>query len=234
MTLKSLLLTLKGSSKSGNFGHGGRPGKRGGSSPKISSSDFYVGGNTTSKVIDETTNRVSSRWNVDEFDLKELAKEEGISIENLSNDQAKHRLTYHYLRTWAGSSGDPGSTYAISSVADSLGLKYNLNDRNKDIREYIKNKPALDRALSSFGKAIYDDTQDWLKEKGVSSLKLYRAGDSGKDKPFTSWALNYGGVRSEGGRKVITERIPSKFIFSIPNTGFGTAFESEVVVLPRL
>lgn len=33
MTLQKLFLTLKGSSTSGNYGHSGRPGKRGGSVP---------------------------------------------------------------------------------------------------------------------------------------------------------------------------------------------------------
>ena len=34
MSLKKLLVVLKGSSRSGNYGHAGRPGKRGGSAPK--------------------------------------------------------------------------------------------------------------------------------------------------------------------------------------------------------
>lgn len=43
MSIKLIVIANKGSSKSGNFGHSGRPGKLGGSMPKRSQTGVYAG-----------------------------------------------------------------------------------------------------------------------------------------------------------------------------------------------
>lgn len=231
--LNDLFSRLKGGAGSGNRGHAGRIGKRGGSGPgnlsarnKIEQKDlFHEGG------IERTARNLAAKWDVSEEDLKVLADEE--KIVSGSDFTLKEAIVYDYLKTWVGSSGGMGEMYAISTVADKLGLKYNLSDGQRRVAEYIKTRPPIDRALTSLGEVMYNSTQDWLKEKGVKELKLLRAESSTKNPPATSWSLNWGGIRLMPGRNVVSEVIPAKNILSVPTTGFGNASESEVVVLPR-
>lgn len=232
-SLAQLFSILKGGYGSGNKGHSGRPGKRGGSGPgnlsaknKINQRDFFHEGG-----VEATSKNLAAKWSVSEEDLKALADEEKIVAG--SDFTLKEAVVYDYLKTWIGSSGGMGEVYAISTVADKLGLKYTLSDSQKEVAEYIRARPPIDRALTSLGKAMYNSTQDWLKEKGVKELKLLRAESSTRNPPATSWSLTWGGIRLMPGRNVVSEIIPAKNILSVPTTGFGNASESEVVVLPR-
>ena len=183
---------------------------------------------TTEAVREGTAKRLAALWDVSLEDLTELSREDGFKFEStISLSEMKEGVAFHYLRKWSGSSGGPIAEHAARAVLNDLGIKSSSVDTTK----YIEDRPALDRAISSFGRAMYQNTQGWLANRGVISVNLLRAGGPGQDRLFTSWSTHLGGVRHESGRTVIKERIPAKYIWSVPSTGFGTLAESEVVVL---
>jgi hypothetical protein len=231
----------KGGPGSGNFGHEGRPGEVGGSGPggetgaSLNQDSFKTKDETTTELVREgAAVRLASSWQVQRSDLDVLVKEEKFTFEtNTTTDDMKRAVVERYLRTWAGSSGGPVPAYMASVVASDLGLQ-NASDWNKDSQQYIKDRPELDRAISSLGRAMYANTQVWLSERGVTSVALLRSGSGDKNRLFTSWSTSWSGVRHESGRPVVRETVPAKYILSVPSTGFGTLAESEVVVLTRI
>ena len=241
---------------SGHYGHKGTKGRRGGSAPgtsaigvarraekikvvksggrsQLTQKDFKTDKeDTTLLLVEGASRRLASKWEVDRADLDALAKEEGRKL-LLDDTEAKYEMAYAYIRKWLGSSGGPVPTAMAVHINDKLGSRYKLTKRDQNTTRFIKEHPAQYRAVTSLADAMYSETQGWLKEKGVSNIRLSRSGAPAKDKPFSSWSLGWGGVRHEPGRNVITEVVLSKYILSVPPTGFGTLAESEVVVLAR-
>jgi hypothetical protein len=184
--------------------------------------------NTTIRVREGAAKRLAARWEVSDEDLAELSKEEGAKW------TTKEQAVYGILRSWAGSSGGPISTAAAVAVAEHLGEEYTFYGENqRGVQAYIKARPALDRATSSLGMAMYRLTQEWLIERGVKEVKLLRTGGHANTQPAASWTTNWGGLRYDPNRETVAEIVPAKYILSVPPTGFGTLTESEVVVLPR-
>jgi len=246
---KSLVLTPeggwveKGGPGSGHHRHRGVKGKRGGSVPskggvslepfQLSQESFKTDTErTTSEVREGASKRLAKRWDIDQAALDVFMKEEGLEFYgNVS--EVKEQVAYDLLHRWAGSAGGPVPTAMAAHISDKLGMSYNLTPRLADTTQYIKDRPALNRAVTSLADAMYLGTQGWLGERGIASVELLRSGAQGKDRPHTSWSTDWGGVRHQPGRKVVTEAIPARYILSVPSTGFGTLSESEVVVLAR-
>jgi hypothetical protein len=205
----------------------------------LSQSDFRsYSGATTESTADEAAKAVAGNWNVSDADLHALAAEEGISesTNQLSGSALKESMAQYYISRWQGSSGGPVAVAAAAHVADEHGLSYQLSDREAVSQEFIKNNPALDRATSSFGDAMYRTTQGWLAQRGITQVNVMRQSRFGaaldETRPFTSWSTGWGGVRHEAGGTFREATIPASRILSVPPTGFGTLAESEVVVLP--
>jgi len=222
---------------SGHHGHSGRPGSVGGSAPsggyQLSQEDFKTDKEDTNLLLVEgASRRIADKWGVSRADLNALAEEEGWDLP-IDDTEAKYEMAYAYIRKWHGSSGGAVPTAMAAHISDKLGSNYKLIERDQSSTQFIKDHPAQHRAMTSLAETMYSETQDWLKGKGVSNLRLLRSGTPAKDKPFSSWSLSWGGVRHESGRSVITEVVPAKYILSVPPTGFGTLSESEVVVLAR-
>ena len=227
---------LKGGEGSGFHGHAGRPGKRGGSADtSIDPALFVVGeADTTLSIIEAVSDRLAEQWQAQPSVLRAMMTELRYDIGEFDPQKAKKALIYHTLRTWTGSSGGDEATAIIAGLADRLGLTYELPKRSRSILAYMETHyPGMREAFADLGEIIYRDTQDWLARQGKTHVTLYRAGDLGEDRLFTSWSTTIGGVRHETGRSVIDAVVPASAIFSLPVTGFGTRTEAEAVVLPR-
>jgi len=184
---------------------------------------------TTERVRDLAARNLAESWQVSPEDLAELAKEDRATY------STKEDAAWEFLRSWASSSGGPIPTAAATAVCDSLGLPYKFHsDGQAKINDYIRKRPALNRATTSFGKAMYDVTQKWLAERGITEVELVRGGANPDEtgQPASSWSTSMAGVRGAD-RGLYREKIPAWRILSVPSTGFGTLHESEVVVLPK-
>lgn len=111
-------------------------------------------------------------------------------------------------------------------------------------------------ALRAIARAQYVRTQQWLKEKGIKELWLFRGqgweqGKVPKDlksvkwngkvtkkrvgiQPLSSWTTDWDtakGFAANDYMAIAAAKVPAKRIFSMPRTGLGCAHESEFVVL---
>jgi hypothetical protein len=106
----------------------------------------------------------------------------------------------------------------------------------------------------AFLRAQYDETQQQLKDAGITELHLFRGKDAQTDResavarghgtgeettalrPMSSWTTDLGTAQSfSGGGSlepvVLTATVPADRVLSTPSSGFGCFNENEVVVL---
>lgn len=239
----------KGGPGSGHFGHSGRPGKVGGSatgkiigSPQnaISQEDFKRdNAQTTESLMEVVGADLAHDWSVEPDVLFRMAQEtySRDTIFDVSNiEQAREQYVTSLLHQWGGSSGSPETIAMVDGVAKKLGLSYDpYNEVNhNNLFAYLdKSMPGSRQAYAELGVIMYNNTQQWFAERGIKELTLIRSGESNANRLYSSWTLDWGGVRHDSGRNVIREVIPIEYILSTPATGFGTLAESEIVVLPR-
>jgi hypothetical protein len=191
---------------------------------------------TTEKLMEVAAARVAPRWSVSEPDLRTLLNEEGVGkdFENYKGDELKRAAAASFIRQWASSSGHPVAVAAVSSVANSMGLDYKLLKHHEGTNAWINSRPELKRATDSLGKAIYDSTQNWLSQRGITELEVHRVGGLSENRLFSSWSTTFGGARAEGGGgERVKASVPVKYVFSVAGAGFGTLHETEAVLLPR-
>jgi hypothetical protein len=191
---------------------------------------------TTEKLMEVAAARVAPRWSVSEPDLRTLLNEEGVGkdFENYKGDELKRAAAEYFIRQWASSSGHPVAVAAVSSVANSMGLDYKLLKHHEGTNAWINSRPELKRATDSLGKAIYDSTQNWLSQRGITELEVHRVGGLSENRLFSSWSTTFGGARAEGGGgERVKASVPVKYVFSVAGAGFGTLHETEAVLLPR-
>jgi hypothetical protein len=214
-------LKVHGGAGSGNFGHVGRPGQRGGSAKGVSEDPFplqslirsTIPNASTGSVVDYASAALATSWNPDASALQKLLKEEGIN-------GGKEEFVWHLLKKWQSSSGGDVVIAMVGGLTTVPAAWQNAWFDKTKTREI----------LESLGRAMYDSTQKWFQEQGVTHVRLYRKGST-LMRPFTSWSTSLSGVRHEGGGEYHNEVVPVSRIWSIPSTGFGTLAESEVVVL---
>lgn len=122
------------------------------------------------------------------------------------------------------------------------------------VDKYVKDDGAV---YSSFLKAQYESTQEFLKDKGIDSITMFRgmkelpdevmaeakasANQDMSFRPLTSFsmneatAFNFAGNHYEGitleNAVVLRSEIPAERILSIPLTGLGCLREEEAVIL---
>lgn len=187
---------------------------------------------TGSSLRGKVAERLAKKWEVSDEDLLELIKEDRWnSIPDKRGKELRKAFLENQLTHWSGSSGDPISLAAITYISDKLGLTYKLTDRDAAIIKFIRERSALNRVTTSLGELLYSDTQEFLKNKGVTKVRLFRKG-AVKNRPFTSWSLYRSDVRRETYGELLERKIEAKYIFSTPRTGYGTLEETEVVILP--
>lgn len=212
----------------------------------------------------EVEHRLRERL-ADKPNFQALVKRLGLAKEGFGSLEAK------LVSAWAGSSGD---THDIS-VALQMAAKdaFAIPDKHieKKALKSLKNHEDLDAltssgihslnpnmtklkpheaataraALQEFVQAQYHETQELLKDKGLTHVYLARGmhvkadhenNKQGTSKlklqPASSFSVDYSTAKSFGhGGTVFVSRVPREQILSTYLTGFGCMGEHEVVVL---
>lgn len=193
-------------------------------------------GVTTDRMMAQAGDLVASKMtDVTREDILEVAKEEKWpeSSQDKTLDELKGIFARGTIREWAAMSGEPVHVAAIAAVAGKLGLSYDSLDKHSAATtKYIREHVGMQKAVESLGNAIYDTTQQWFKDRGITEVTLVRGGGYSPHRLYQSWSFNWSGIR-HGNNGVAVETFPVKRIFSIPPTGFGVKMESEAVVLPE-
>lgn len=235
---KAIRLLEKCGGPGGTMGPCPSDGSGRGKVSKVSQEDFKDGGDSTEQMREIAASRVALNWKVDKDDLIALLKADGWKDDQIEKAEKSERglkeaVAFSFIREWAGSSGGPVSAVAAIRVCEKLGIEHELFDRQKSYSKYFEDRPELNRAATSLGMAVYENTQEWLKKRGIEKVELLRAGGVSEERPFSSWSTDWGGVRHDPNRETVRSVIDSKYIWSTPATGFGTLSESEMVVLAR-
>lgn len=205
----------------------------------VSQSEFKSGaGEDTSALRDHVSKTMAGSWDVPVEDLKALMLEDGYSkefVESSTPEQLKDGFVNAELRKWAGSAGGTIPTIASAFLCEKMGLPYEFHkgSHSEKSLDYIRERPALKRAVESFGSKMYEDTQKWFADRGIKSVVLVRSGEPNEKIVASSWATNWGGIRHGANKRIVEAVVPVKYILSTPATGYGTLAESEMVVLPR-
>lgn len=176
------------------------------------------------REIELTSSELATEWDVSPEEL------EAVTRESLGTPSTKEAFIYSILRRWTGSSGSAESVIMMDAVARRLGLSYDAYDRN--VLNWAKDNPLVGKPLERLGNLMYDRTQNYFRERGITHLELGRKGSPAENRLMSSWSTEWSGIRHEGGGTHIRAWIPVKQIFSIPATGFGNRIEAEVVLLP--
>jgi hypothetical protein len=219
--------------------HGRKGG--GGEPAELSRSDFTGGPvMTTHALYDRVAGEIAEGWDASTTDLDAISREGGwpTSEQYDSVEAQREAFVNRELAGWGGSSGGPVATEAIASVADSLGLDYELFPSEQSSRDHFRDNPDQQRVAAGLGRRMYERTQAWFAERGIThvrAVRMTRGADFDAKRPFTSWSSDpasgiydpdtAGSVRRE-------EVIPVGQIFSTPATGYGTLIETELIVLP--
>jgi hypothetical protein len=235
------VVRLKGGEGSGHRGHKGIPGHRGGSLPdetsspsvtEISKSDMTAGvvngdnisGRDFAREVGKT---IAKNWNPSYKTLSILNAEEKTG--NLSKEQ----IAGMYLAQWTGSSGGPIANVMIDAAAKSHDIKLQHSIIDDNVNKWMNDNPTVKKDMQDLGNIIYENTQTWFKDKGISKVILYRKGTvKDSEKSVTSWSTEYGAfISTDESRISLEANIPVKYIFSLANTGFGNIEEREAVVM---
>lgn len=291
MSYALLLEVLKGGPTSGNWGHAGRPGKKGGSAPKSG-----MGAAMSLRTGRDWQVRQAAKRNdgmkVPEGDTydreQELLKQYGQGLpeptaweglteapgwDNSTRSTVKDEiatalsqstgLSYDAvnkaIHQWAETSND--TDYRSLSMQESAARVFGtqLSEWQKNKIENAKDPTKVayashafendyapynspQQATDKFLKAMYDHTQNYFKEKGISKVILRRgttgvlqntqAGDKVKlnSNALESWTAHKT-ITSVFGHDVLKAEIPVSRIVGTARTGFGCLNEYEFVVI---
>ncbi len=170
------------------------------------------------------------------------------------------------VRQWQVTSNDSNPfslriqdvTREAFGLNDALGWKVLSQGRdgtvNADETAPLPISPAQKKLLTAFVKAQYDQTQEYLKQKGIKKLTVYRGyfdnelvdrldimgvddpdggiTDTLQLRPLSSFSID-SRIAAGFGPVVIESTINAEDIFALPLTGSGCLGESEVIVLGR-
>jgi hypothetical protein len=205
----------------------------------LSNSDFRTDdAHTPQEVSAAAAARLAPAWDVTPTELEALSREDGAwdYLSTQPADQHREIMIRRVLNEWTGSSGGPLAVAVAKSVADAQSLDYTLAPIEEGPQKYIAERPAVAKATTALGEAMYAQTQAWFAERGMTEVHVYRAGrgdDWDDSRPFTSWSVSLGGTRTgDGPRSARDEIVPVERVLSVPPTGFGNVDEGEVVLLP--
>jgi len=169
----------------------------------------------------------------------------------------REEVASNLIHVWAETSnGDHPMSHALQDIAkDVLGVEDSAEwndgttgEAKKDFKDAVSEiKKQYGEALTALVKAQYRLTQEWLEERGIEKLVVYRGvkeprGVESKQglvqlRPLSSWSQNQrealkftGGTPNPTGGMLRTV-IDAKDVFSTPFTGFGCLEEDEIVVI---
>jgi len=149
------------------------------------------------------------------------------------------------------------STYAGQQVIQSLSRTFNipLNDHEKSVMQkatenhkhvtkkdiktdYKVNKfsfddrPITDDQMDILTKAVYQKTQQILKEHGIKELKVYRGGAEGN--VLGHYSLSKDLAEQFDKNNIVEKTIPVEQVWSIPMAGFGVPSQLEILTLKNV
>ena len=185
-----------------------------------------------------------------------------------SGPEAEKLAVRAMVSTWAGSSGDNHTeSVAMQRIAQELfGLDdaYMPGSRDDDHPLYRSEfDAAVEKSLArgtkgrrAFLQAMYDSTQEWLRDNDIEAIECYRGmraypstkpmeriypwtdADVDEDgfvhiaqQPMSSWAVANKRQAAGFGPYILSAIIPREKILATPATGYGCLGESEVVVI---
>ena len=154
-------------------------------------------------------------WNPSSETLALYNKEEKTSLD-------KTQVVQNLMMEWTGSSGGPVHRAMISGVTSDVTPS-----------SWFEKHPQALEDFRNLGRAMYNNTQEYLREKGIKEVVLYRKGRANDSElPVTSWSVSSNGfITTDSSRISRKETIPASHILSLANTGFGNIVEGEAVVL---
>jgi len=174
-----------------------------------------------------------------------------------SSDSDISKRTYEVIdslvHTWASTSADNHDTalamQQAAVAAFGLGNAETVHLNTTEKSEELFNK--YGGLFSKFHKAQYEHTQDWLKERNISEVTIYRGAGLENSKipgykggvgtvwlqPISSVSLNpttaggFAGHGSKGTPTVSIFKIPAEKILSTCVSGYGCLNEQELTIL---
>lgn len=157
------------------------------------------------------------------------------------------------VATWAGTSNDNNSrALSIQDIAqETFDLKDTSKWRFSSPRWETELKPKMDAfkaangdIIKSFLQSQYDNTQAYLKSKGITKVVLFRGIDSefsksefvgkypAKLRPLSSWSTHASvALNFAPDNNILKITVDAKNVFSTAMTGTGCLNEKEVVLL---
>lgn len=190
---------------------------------------------------------VAKAWDVTPEDFAALVRIAGDGpVHGATLEERKADFLEPKMRAWGRSGGGRVGIPAI--IATLGGDTSGLSAAEKEAFDAVQADPAAYRAAAGVGRAVYDGTQAWFAERGITSVRAFR-GTKGVERddarPWTSWSLSqtqtkperylgndYGSDAAKQYQNDLRIKdIPVEQVWSIPPAGFGTYDEEELVVL---
>lgn len=234
--------------KDGKFSSGGGGGS--GDASELSLDDFAEGttytrgaGSPEAQIVQQLRERaaakVADRWDVSPADLEATIRESGYwdNYKDIPFGEQKRAFIEERIKEFSSGPHHPIPTLMIHGAATAAGADFQLSDSQKAVVEFARSHPAIQRATSSLGRAMHEETQAWFAERGITAVKAKRAtmsseGDESNNLR-SSWSLQResGFFQASSEHTVVEADIPVARIFSIPPTGLGSYEEAELVVM---
>lgn len=183
-------------------------------------------------------------------------------VEQIANGTYDDSLLTAFDNNYTGQGDFGGSPYSVTSIALQEAVRRRFNPPNakpateKANSDHLKliNNPTMQKVADIIVDEVYKDTQNYLAEKGVQSVVVYRgtkndelaalAGSKNvtvRLRPFASFASERGVAdmfaqkNDWAGRKakgvILKATVDAKNIFAIGKRNFGMAPEAELLVL---
>jgi SPP1 gp7 family putative phage head morphogenesis protein len=156
------------------------------------------------------------------------------------------------INGWAYTSGATSSSafdqYCVKKEFDlksaEMGHLTGLRGTDKDfLKNAVESNKEDEKGIRFFLREMYNNTQSKLSKMGIESVLLYRGQhdiEMSKEgvienqkivlQPLSSFSLSPR-TASGFGTSIIAAIVPKNRIFSMPNTGYGTSYQKEVIVL---
>ena len=190
-------------------------------------------------------------------------------------------VAHQFIYTWENSANDPESLFLKKCVSEEFGIESNLPSEThafprksaifgerlsrvlgvstwnlKDTDYESEQAAAVDNKITEWGhqfvRDVYNQTQKFLKDQGVTEVILYRGMDvdirsepifstlsnNGEaqikinDSTLSSWTSELS-VTNGFGNIVLASSVPAEEIFSTARTGIGCFREAEFVLLGK-
>lgn len=189
-----------------------------------------VSSQVTKKLHGSFAATLISTWASTSGDSHPVAVAQQLSVRDAFDMDQAHLSTGNMSALHKGTHQDDA---VFKAAAEKVGFPYKTEEQKTTFRA----------GMRDFILAQYHNTQDWMKEKGVTHMYLAR-GMGGEEKvkgaehgrlklqPVSSFSSNYSTARRfASGKNVYMVKVPREQILGSCLTGFGCTSEHEVVVL---